>query len=318
VTTYADGDQLPVTSTVQIGPGFTATNYEIAPVSPDGYIDMSLQSGGTAQLIVDATGYFDAASTSSAQSYKPVTATRVLDTRTGLGAPQAQIANGATLTLQVAGNTSPVPAGAAAVAISLTATREAGAGYMEAYASGSTVTPTTALSYGTNTVASLAGDVPVSAGGKIAITNYGAATDLIADILGYYVPDKSGEVYHAITPERMVDTRSGIGGATGALAGGATYPISGGSVRQITTAANPVLALNLTVTQPASNGNLVAYPVNPNGTRPGTSNLNWVTGQTIANSALVPGGTGGDISVYNGSAGAIQLIIDCSGFFAGT
>jgi hypothetical protein len=79
-----------------------------------------------------------------------------------------------------------------------------------------------------------------------------------------------------------------------------------------------VLALNIPVTQPAAGGNLVAYPYSPAGSRPGTSNLNWDTGVTVANSVLVPGGPGGDISAYNGSSGSVQLVVDCSGFFAGS
>lgn len=103
VVVYADGDQQQATSTVQIGPGFTATNYEIVPVSPDGYLDMFIQSSGTAQLIVDVTGYFDSTAAAGAQTYQPVTATRVVDTRSGLGASQAPLADGSTLTLPVAG-----------------------------------------------------------------------------------------------------------------------------------------------------------------------------------------------------------------------
>lgn len=317
VVIYADGDQRPATSTVQIGPGFTATNYEIVPVSRDGYLDMSLQSAGTAQLVVDATGYYDSTLATGAQTYQPVAATRLLDTRYGQGAPQAQLTDGSTLTLPVAG-TSLVPASAAAVAVNLTATREKGSGYLEAYAAGTSVTPTTALSYGTSPVASFAGDVPVGPGGKIAITNHGGPTDLIADITGYYLPGVSGDVFHAITPERMVDTRTGVGGTASAVSANTAYTISGSSVLQITTAASPVLALNITVTQPAAGGNLVAYPYSPAGSRPGTSNLNWDTGVTVANSALVPGGPGGDISAYNGSPGSVQLVVDCSGFFAGS
>ena len=167
VVVYADGDQRPAMSTVQIGPGFTATNYEIVPVSPDGYLDMFIQSSGTAQLIVDVTGYFDSTAAAGAQTYQPVTATRVVDTRSGLGASQAPLADGSTLTLPVAG-TSLVPANAAAVAVNLTATREAAGGFLVAYAGGSTATVSTALSYSAGTtVASLAGDVPVGTGGRL-------------------------------------------------------------------------------------------------------------------------------------------------------
>jgi hypothetical protein len=100
------------------------------------------------------------------------------------------------------------------------------------------------------------------------------------------------------------------------VAASSTYTIGGSSVQRITTAANPVLALNIVVAGPSSAGILVVYP--GGAAQPGTSNLNWAAGKTIANSVLVPAGTGDNIAVQNGSPGTIDLVVDCSGFFATT
>jgi hypothetical protein len=314
VVPYADGSQKPAIASLNFDAGTTVTSYQIVPVSPDGQIDLYLMSAGTAQLIVDVTGYFGTSSAAGAQTYHPVTATRILDTRSGLGAPQAQLANGSTTAIQAAGGTGSVPAGAVAVAVNLTATRETGGGFLEVYPAGTAIPATTALSYSTGTVASLAGDVPVGSGGKISVTNYGAATDLIADIAGYYTSDGSGDVYHAISPVRLTDTRIGLGGPPGPVAATGTYPIASASLQHVTTAASLVPALNITVTQPAAAGNLVAYQADKS--QPATSNLNWSAAQTVANLALVPAGTTDAISLFNGSTGTIHLVIDCSGFFA--
>ena len=50
-------------------------------------------------------------------------------------------------------------------------------------------------------------------------------------------------------------------------------------------------------------------------TRPGVSNLNYATGQTIANSAVVPVGANGKVLLYNNSTGTVQLIADEGGYF---
>ncbi len=325
VITYAAGDQVPITSAANFGANNTVTNYQVVPVSPSGAIDIKLFSSGTAQLIVDVTGYFDSVQAAGAQTYHPLaTAERVLDTRKGLGASEGALAHGASITLQVAESgtanaaSAILPANATAVAINLTATAETADGFLQAYAAGATAPASdTALSFGTSTVSSLGGDVPIGAGGKIIIADEGgdnASTQVIGDIAGYYTTDLTADVYHSTNPTRLADTRTGIGGSTGAVAALGTYTITASSVRDITTTASPALVLNLTAAQETASGDLIAYPYDA--TLPGTSNLNWAAGQTIANAALVPAGTGDEISVENASAGSTELIIDCSGFFA--
>ena len=45
------------------------------------------------------------------------------------------------------------------------------------------------------------------------------------------------------------------------------------------------------------------------------STVNYVAGQTIANAAIVPAGTGGGVTVIAGVSGT-DLIIDINGYFA--
>lgn len=321
VVTYADGDQLPTTSSINFDPGTTITDYQVVPVSPDGKIALHLNSAGSAQLVVDVTGYFDTVLATGAQTYHPVTATRVLDTRSGTGAPKAQVQEGSTVALQVtsSGASPLVPTTATAVAVNLTVTDEtSGGGYLAVYADGAQPPALdTALSFAStsSSIAADAGDVPLGSDGKIAIVNHGGAIDLVGDILGYYTPvSQGGDVYHATYPMRLADTRDGVGGSLGPVGAGASYPIPGTSVRQLTTAAAPVLMLNVTVTQPSLRGNLIAYPAGT--AQPGTSDLNWNAAETIANSVPIAGGAGGDITIFNNSAGTIHLVIDCGGFFA--
>lgn len=217
------------------------------------------------------------------QTYTPLTsAVRALDTDTssGLTGTNLSTANGnLTSTGSVAANSAfnlkiaganGVLATATAVAVNLTTTAASGAGYLEAYPTGAVPASLTSLTYGTAAVASLAADVPIGTGGQITIYNHGNITDVIADITGYYTPATggTGEMYHAVNPTRLVDTRNGTGISTGkaaAIGSNHTYTISQADTQQITTAANPTLATMLTTADSTAGGYFVAHP-----TRSGT------------------------------------------------
>jgi hypothetical protein len=111
------------------------------------------------------------------------TPTRVMDTRTGLGAPQAKVGAWKTLTLTVPG----LPAGTTAVALNITVTNPTAAGNLVVYP-GSQPRP---LASNLNFVPRQ--DVPnmvlVPLGPANTITFYAdtaGTTDIIADVLGYY------------------------------------------------------------------------------------------------------------------------------------
>jgi len=73
--------------------------------------------------------------------------------------------------------------------------------------------------------------------------------------------------------------------------------------------------LNITVTNTQGPGFILIYP--QGGSQPTVSTLNYVAGQTVANAAIVPAGTGGGITVIAGVSGT-ELIIDINGYFSDT
>lgn len=73
------------------------------------------------------------------------------------------------------------------------------------------------------------------------------------------------------------------------------------------------VVLNLTGTGPTSAGSITAYPSGT--TKPLASNLNFGAGQTIANQAVVPLGSDGQIRLANNSGGTIDLLADVAGYF---
>lgn len=323
VTTYADGTQRPYTSSTNFTASTTRTGYQIVPVGNDGKIDLytHLDSGSaTTALIVDLTGYFTSdPSLTGDQTYTPLSsAVRTLDTRSSVAhtnlSSTGSVAAGTNFTLQVTGLNG-IPANATAVAVNLSAANAADTGFLQAYATGYAPTSDTSLSFNPgNAIASLSGDVPVGTSGTITISVHSSAAAVVADISGYYTTSTTGQKFHTLSPTRLVDTRSGLGGSANPVASDTTYTLTSAITQHITMATTPTIAAEVTITGPTAGGYATVYPTSTG--RPGTSNLNWGTGDTLANLTLTPTDTNGQLSVYNGSDGTTDLIVDSSGYFS--
>jgi hypothetical protein len=323
IVTYADGSERPITSSTNYTTGYNATGYQIVPLGQDGKIALYNASTGTTHLIVDITGYFTSDATLTGdQTYHPLNpapADPAVNTGTSLantnltGSTPYVVPAGKAFTMNVTGVDS-IPSTATGVAVNLTTLYETGSGYLKVYPTGTSPSADTTLSYQTSYLTSISADVPLGTGGTITIVPEDSATRVIAAISGYYTTDTSGQAYHTVNPTRLVDTRNGIGGSTGAVGSKATYTLSSANAQQITTVANPTLALMVTETAATVDGNFTVYPDGT--TRPTTQNLSWITGQDFANLAPTPEGTDGAVDIYNASTGTTQLVIDTSGYFA--
>jgi hypothetical protein len=108
------------------------------------------------------------------------------------------------------------------------------------------------------------------------------------------------------TPTRVLNTVAGIGAAKAKLGAARTLTLTVPGLPAGTTA----VAINVTVAHPTAASYLSVYP---GGTaRPGTSNLNFVAGQTIPNLVMVPLGPGNTITFYN-AAGTVNVLGDLVG-----
>jgi hypothetical protein len=161
---------------------------------------------------------------------------------------------------------------------------------------------------------------PPSLASLKAAAKSGAA--LNPSVLGSFSSDL---VYTAVTPCRIVDTRNAVGAFTAGQArtfdldglGGpaTTYAQQGG----VGTSCNipygkvTAAAMTITVTETTGPGFITAWGL---GTQPLTSVLNWVAGQTIANTTIVPivPNSGTDFSIYSYSGA--HVIIDVVGYYA--
>lgn len=124
----------------------------------------------------------------------------------------------------------------------------------------------------------------------------------------------AASTFHATGPTRMLDTRAGTGVPTAAvLPAGAILPLTVEGANGLPSAGVSAVVLNVTVTGPTASGYLSLYA---EGTEsPGSSNLNWTKGLTIANQVIVPVGADGEIDFANHSPGSTQVVADISGYY---
>src|SRR5207344_1040703 len=140
--------------------------------------------------------------------------TRVLDTRDGTGAPQAKVGSAGKLTIDVtdiAG--SPVPAGATAVVVNLTGTGATMGTHVTAYPADLADPPVASnLNLSLGQTRPNQAIVPLDPSGQLTLYNNAGATDLIADVEGWY-DATPGLRFVPKTPTRILDTRIGNGGS---------------------------------------------------------------------------------------------------------
>ncbi|WP_078622195.1 PKD domain-containing protein [Streptomyces sp. NRRL S-244] len=243
--------------------------------------------------------------------FVPHTPTRLLDTRSGVGAAKAKVGAYSSVWMKVAGK-GKVPAGAAAVVLNVTVTNTTAGGHVSVYPAGKQRPESSNMNYVAGQTVPNQVIVPVGKDGYVELYNGGwNAVDLIADVTGYF--DRSAnDGYTSLNPVRFVDTREGLGAARGQVAGQGTFGVQITGKSGIPAGVSAV-ALNVTVTNPREAGHLTVFPSGQ--TAPTTSNLNFTAGQTIANSVIVPVGADGKITVRNGAWAGTDVIVDVVGYY---
>ncbi|MFJ4666507.1 PKD domain-containing protein [Kitasatospora purpeofusca] len=241
--------------------------------------------------------------------FTPYGPTRLLDTRDGTGAPAGRVQPWAETRVKIAGNGG-IPEGVTAVALNLTVVDPTGgAGHIIAYPGGEDRPETSNVNYTPGqTVPNLA-IVPVGADGYVNLYNRGgAAVDLLADIAGYFTSSEAAG-YTPVGPTRLVDTREVL---RHPVSGWATIGLDVAGQAGVPAGARAV-ALNVTVTNTRSDGHLTVYP--GNAPAPSVSNLNFRSGQTVANAVIVPLDASGKINLLNGASGWADMIVDVVGYY---
>jgi hypothetical protein len=124
--------------------------------------------------------------------------------------------------------------------------------------------------------------------------------------------------YFAVPPCRVIDTRNAVGtdGGPGVVGNAAARNFKVQGLCGVPVGAKAA-SMNVTITAPTTWGNLRLYPTG--GAVPLVSTLNFSTGDTVANGAIVPlAATTNDLAVYfdaGVSGQTVQVIIDITGYF---
>jgi hypothetical protein len=190
------------------------------------------------------------------------------------------------------------------------------AGHVTVYPCGTTRPTASNINYVagqtvTNTVITATGT-----GGAVCVYT-AASAQLALDAHGYF---PKSDALIGVTPARLMDTRP----AAATTIDGQFWKIgtrAASSTTALTVAGRggvpggtPAVALNLTVTAPATAGHITVYPCDQ--PRPTASNINFVAGQTKATTVVVRLAADGTICVF--TAAATHVIVDVNGYFPTT
>ncbi|WP_084597972.1 right-handed parallel beta-helix repeat-containing protein [Micromonospora chokoriensis] len=304
ISVFPGGDWSDASS-VNFVAGETVPNQVTVPVR-NGSVKFYNASSGTVHLVADLQGFYAAAGSGFASA----SPTRVLDTREGVGTP---IAAKGTRVLDLSGR---LPATATAAVLSVTVTAPKTGGVLTVYPYGSAAPTASSLNFvAGQTIPNLV-TVPVVNGRVSIFNNSSGTTHVIADLAGWFSPDAT-QTFVPMTPKRIVDSRNstGLPGRTPApLAARETVrfaPMRSALVCNPACPAPTALLGNVTVTAPTTPGLLTLYP--GGGSRPTSSNVNFVAAETASNAGVVAVGAG--IDLFHNSGGTSHVIVDQSGYF---
>ncbi|MEV0808115.1 fibronectin type III domain-containing protein [Micromonospora sp. NPDC050200] len=236
---------------------------------------------------------------------------RLLDTRSGLGAPKVATQQ---VTLTVTGRGGIPGANVAAVALNVTVTQPVAAGFVTAYPGGTTRPTASNVNFLKGQTVSNLVVVPVGRNGTVVLQS-SAVTQLVADAAGWFstasAASPAAGLFHGLSPARLADTRTGFGGATPGPNGRLDLQVTGAG--GVPTTGVSAVVLNTTVAGSAVAGFVTAFPAGQ--PQPTASSVNFVAKQVVANRVIVPVGTDGKVSFHN-RAGSTPLVIDVTGWFS--
>ena len=313
LTAWPAGDSRPLASNLNYEAGTTVPNMVVVKVGAGGKVNL-FNLSGSVHVIADVAGYYLPYLPTPGAAYTPLPPERLLDTRSGNGAPAGRVDAGATVILQVTGRGGVPATGVSAVVLNVTVTEPDAVSYLAVYPSAEARPLVSNLNWRAgDTVANLV-VVKVSAGGKVNLFNNSGTTHVIADVAGWYGADGTTPVgtYTELAPTRILDTRTGNGALLSKLGAGGTLTLQVTGRGGIPAGAVGAVVLNVTVTEPTGVSFLTSWP---GGTaRPLASNLNYVPNQTVPNLVVVQVGAGGTVDLFN-NAGSVHVIADVAGWY---
>ena len=252
--------------------------------------------------------------TSPALQFIPVTPCRIVDTRwpSGpFGGPE--MGTGATRSFDIPQSTCGIPSTAVAYSLNATVVPDGFLSYLTLWPTGE-AQPYVSTLNSDGRVKANAAIVPAGTNGGVSVY-VSNPTQVILDIDGYFVPagTTSALAFYPVTPCRVVDTEwptGPLGGPSISAGGSRSFPVTSSGCGIPSTA--QAYSLNITAVPHSTLGYLTAWATGQ--TQPYVSTLNSSTGTVVANAAIVPASTSGDVSIF--VSDAADVILDINGYFA--
>ena len=239
--------------------------------------------------------------------FQAISPVRLVDTREQIGA--SRLTAQTVKRIQITG-LGVVPAGASAMSANVTVTNPTGPGYLTAWNCSGDRPVVASLNFVGGETVPNGVTVPLDATGAICVYSP-VATDLIIDVNGYYAISGRAR-FSSISPTRLLDTRTGLGGST-RLGDGATVRLQVGGLGGIPAAAAAV-TLNVASVDPLEAGFVTVYPCDQ--PRPLAASLNPQPGKVKPNLVISQLAVDGSICVY--SLHEVDLVVDAMGYLADT
>jgi uncharacterized protein YkwD len=304
LTVFPAGAALPLAANLNFLPGQTIANLVTAKVGANGQVSL-YNLAGYVHVIADVAGWYDTGTDPTGAGFHPLTPARILDTRTA-GAP---LGAGATMNVQVTGRGGVPTTGVTAAVINVTVTDTTGSSFLTVFPSGQALPLAANINWSPGQTVPNLVTAKLGASGQLSVYNLAGNASVIADVAGWYDTgtDPTGAGFHALTPSRILDTRSAapLGAATTMnlqVAGQGGIPSTGVTA----------VVLNVTVTAPTATSFLTVFPAGS--PLPLAANLNYAPAQTVPNLVIAKVGANGQVSIYN-LAGSVHVIADVAGWY---
>lgn len=347
-TVWPCQDDRPLVASVNFASGAVLSNSVIAPISADGTV--CLYSSVGTNLVVDIAGWFTGAvasdstddqttadATGGTDPFVGLLPGRRVDTRSGIGGSSSKVTPSTPISIPIAGSAATlpdgtattVPADVAAVALNVAVVGGSSRGFVTLWPCGTDMPLAANVNYEQGVVISNGVVAPIGADGNVCLHS-SATADIVVDLNGFFDGSNAGAenaltspAFRSATPTRLVDTRSGVGGAS-TLVGPSnplTLRVRGAALGNPGDVNTPLsipdtasaVALNLAVVKPTSSGFGTVWPCSE--ARPTTANINYRAGENISNGVVAPIGDTGDICIFLSSAA--DVVIDVAGWFRG-
>jgi hypothetical protein len=303
---YPCTTDVPTVSSINFSRDTTEPNEVIAKLSNTGHI--CVYASATVHVLVDVVGYVD-----NGSPYTPIDPARYANSRNtktfdGDHANTGPIAGGTFWKIKIA-DRGAIPASATTVVANVTVTGPQGNGNLRVYPCTDDVPGASSLNYTAGLTRPNEVVAKLSDSGHLCIWTK-ATAHIIVDAVGY-IDDTPG--YTPIDPTRYAHsakttTFDGNFAATGPVTGGTFWKIQIAD-RGVIPADTTTVVANVTVTNPAANGNLRVYPCTPD--IPGASSLNYTPGMTRPNELVAKLSDTGHLCIWTKATTAV--IVDIVG-----